>query len=366
MKITAQREELLKPLQIVSSVVERRQSSPILANTLLSLTGQNMTLTGTDLEVEMVAHAKVQADGDGDITLPARKLMDLCKTLPEGATLNIEIDQDRATIRSGRSRFTLATLPAVEFPNVETTDATHQVKLSQPELKTLIDQTQFAMAQQDVRYYLNGLLLEVKPDRVTAVATDGHRLAHCVVETKTGIDDTVQVIVPRKGVIELSRLLDGSDVPVEIHLSKNHIRVILADVTLTSKLIEGKFPDYQQVIPKNPDKIMTCNRDTLYNAFNRIAVLSNEKFRGMRFQLEPGLLRASVNNPEQEEAEEEIEVNYSNDAFEIGFNIGYFMDALNVIRTDDVSVQFTDPNHSCLVKGTGDNQSQYVIMPMRL
>ena len=366
MKITAQREALLKPLQIVSSVVERRQSSPILANTLLSLNGQTMTLTGTDLEVEMVAHAAVEADGDGDITLPARKLMDLCRTLPEGAKLEMLIEGDRATIRSGRSRFTLSTLPAVEFPNVEPSDTAQQVKLTQSQLKTLIEQTQFAMAQQDVRYYLNGLMLEVKPDQITAVATDGHRLAHCVIQTKTGIADSVQVIVPRKGVIELARLLESTDDPVEIHLSKNHIRVILADVTFTSKLIEGKFPDYQQVIPANPEKIMNCNREALYQAFNRIAVLSNEKFRGMRFQLEPGLLRASVNNPEQEEAEEEIEVDYNEEGFEIGFNIGYFMDALNVIRTDTVSVLFTDSNHSCLVKGVNDNQSQYVIMPMRL
>jgi DNA polymerase-3 subunit beta len=314
----------------------------------------------------MVAHAKVTADGDGDITLPARKLMDLCKTLPDGAKLDIEIDHDRATIRSGRSRFALATLPAVEFPNIDASDSAQQVKLTQGQLKTLIDQTQFAMAQQDVRYYLNGLMLEVKTDRVTAVATDGHRLAHCVIETATGVNDTLQVIIPRKGVIELSRLLESNDIGVELHISKNHIRVILPDVTLTSKLIEGKFPDYQQVIPKNPDKVMSCPRDTLYNAFNRIAVLSNEKFRGMRFQLEPGQLRASVNNPEQEEAEEEIEVNYASDSFEIGFNIGYFMDALNVIKTDEVSVYFTDPNHSCLVKGSSDANSQYVIMPMRL
>ena len=180
------------------------------------------------------------------------------------------------------------------------------------------------------------------------------------------MNENLQVIVPRKGVIELVRLLESNDDPVEIHLSKNHIRVILSDVTFTSKLIEGKFPDYQQVIPANPDKVMSCDREALYQAFNRIAVLSNEKFRGMRFQLEPGLLRASVNNPEQEEAEEEIEVTYDEAGFEIGFNIGYFMDALNVIRTDQVNVLFTDSNHSCLVKGVNDNQSQYVIMPMRL
>ncbi len=366
MKITAQREDLLKPLQIVSSVVERRQSSPILANTLLNIQGNTLTLTGTDLEVEMVAHANVEADGNLDITLPARKLLDLCKTLPEGAKLDITLDGDRATIRSGRSRFTLATLPADDFPNVEPGEGAETVTLTQGQLKTLIEQTQFAMAQQDVRYYLNGLMLEVKPDRVTAVATDGHRLAHCTIETQTGASDTSQVIIPRKGITELARLLENSDEKVEIQLGKNHVRVILPQVTFTSKLIEGKFPDYQQVIPANPDKVMSVARDVLHQAFNRIAVLSNEKFRGMRLQLEQGLLRASVNNPEQEEAEEEIEVDYDKDSFEIGFNIGYFMDALNVIPSDKVSVHFTDSNHSCLVKGASDSHSQYVIMPMRL
>ena len=292
--------------------------------------------------------------------------MDLCKTLPDGAKLEIAIDNERATIRSGRSRFTLATLPAVEFPNVEPIDESQTLKISQVQLKTLIDQTHFAMAQQDVRYYLNGLMLEVTANQVTAVATDGHRLAHCQIETTTGANEDRQVIIPRKGITELARLLEPVDEPVELQLSKNHIRVVLPQVTFTSKLIDGKFPDYQQVIPQNPDKILTCGRSALHQAFNRIAVLSNEKFRGMRLQLGENQLKASVNNPEQEEAEEEIEVKYDNDGFEIGFNIGYFIDALSVIKTDEVSVYFTDANHSCLVQGVNDGQSKYVIMPMRL
>ncbi|MBI1423948.1 MAG: DNA polymerase III subunit beta [Gammaproteobacteria bacterium] len=366
MKITAQRETLLKPLQIVSSVVERRQTSPILANTLLSVTGKVLTLTGTDLEVEMVATTEVDSDQDGDITLPARKLMDLCKTLPDGAKIEINIEKERATIRSGRSRFTLTTLPAVEYPNIEPIETPVSFRLPQHQLKQLIEQTQFAMAQQDVRYYLNGMMLEITPQHVTTVATDGHRLAYSSISCDTGVTDSRQVIVPRKGVTELQRLLEVEDTPVEIQIGKNHIRLILPSVTFTSKLIDGKFPDYQQVIPSNPGKKMVVNREQLHQVFNRIAVLSNEKFRGMRLQLESNLLRASVHNPEQEEAEEEIEVSYQGDEFEIGFNIGYFMDALSAIRSDDVQVAFTDSNHSCLVQGVKEEQSRYVIMPMRL
>ncbi len=366
MKITAQRETLLKPLQIVSSVVERRQTSPILANTLMSVTGKMLTLTGTDLEVEMVATVEVESDQDGDITLPARKLMDLCRTLPDGAKIEIAIEKDRAVIRSGRSRFTLTTLPAVEYPNIDPIETPLSFQLPQAQLKQLIEQTQFAMAQQDVRYYLNGLMVEITADRVVTVATDGHRLAYSQIQESTGVSENRQVIVPRKGVVELHRLLESEDTPVEVQIGKNHIRLILPSVTFTSKLIDGKFPDYQQVIPANPNRNMVVNRENLHQVFNRIAVLSNEKFRGMRLQLEPNLLRASVHNPEQEEAEEEIEVSYSGDAFEIGFNIGYFMDALSAIRSDDVKVAFTDSNHSCLVQGVNDDQSRYVIMPMRL
>lgn len=366
MKITAQRETLLKPLQVVSSVVERRQTSPILANTLLSVSGKQLTLTGTDLEVEMVATTEIDCDEDGDITLPARKLMDLCKTLPDGANIEIAIDKDRAIIRSGRSRFTLTTLPAVEYPNIDPIETPLKLQLPQVQLKQLIEQTQFAMAQQDVRYYLNGLMLEIQPDRVTTVATDGHRLAYSSINIDTGVSDTRQVIIPRKGVLELQRLLESDETPVEIQLGTNHIRLALPNVTFTSKLIDGKFPDYQQVIPANPAKNMVVNRDNLHQVFNRIAVLSNEKFRGMRLQLAQNLLKASVHNPEQEEAEEEIEVDYSGDEFEIGFNIGYFMDALSAIRSDDVKISFTDSNHSCLVQGMADEHSRYVIMPMRL
>jgi DNA polymerase-3 subunit beta len=366
MKFQIEREKLLKPLQIVSSVVERRQQSPILSNTLVQVNKGELTLTGTDLEVEMVAHCSLEDGDDGEITLPARKLLDVCRSLPEGAKIELDMSGDRAQIRSGRSRFTLTTLPAVEYPAMDAIADPIRLSLSQTDLKFLIDQTHFAMAQQDVRYYLNGMLLEIQPQQLRAVATDGHRLALCQVETDVAVDTPVKVIVPRKGVQELQRLLEDTTAGVEIQVGKNQIKVQIDDVVFTSKLIDGKFPDYEQVIPKQTERELRSNREQLRQAFSRIAVLSNEKFRGMRLELEENSLKATVHNPEQEEAEEELEVTYAGEPIEIGFNISYFLDALSAVRSEDVNVFFTDSNHSCVIKGAGDEQSQYVIMPMRL
>lgn len=366
MKLKVQREILLKPLQLVSNVVERRQTTPILANALFRVKSGQMTLTGTDLEVEMISHAAVTVLQEGDITLPARKLMDLCKSLPDSAEIEINVEKDKATIRSGRSRFTLATMPAVEFPEIESINSKVTLSLTQQDLRKLIEQTQFAMAQQDVRYYLNGMLFELKSDQITSVATDGHRLACCSLSTQTGVASPLQVIVPRKGVAELHRLLENTQDLVDVEIGTNHLRIKLPQTTFTTKLIDGKFPDYQQVLPKNTTKSLQASRLALHQAFSRIAVLSNEKFRSMRLSLSPNLLKASVHNPEQEEAEEEIEVLYSGEELEIGFNINYFIDALAAIQQDQIVVQFTDSNHSCLVHGLNDTQCKYVIMPMRL
>jgi DNA polymerase-3 subunit beta len=366
MKFKVQRDALLVPLLIVGNVVERRQTTPILANVLLRVKGNQLTLTGTDSEVQIIASAKVESIEDGDITLPARKLIDLCKSLPDGAQLDITIDKEKAIIRSGRSRFTLATMPAMEFPEIDSITFKSQFELPQQNLKILIEQTQFAMAQQDVRYYLNGLMFDVTEGSVTTVATDGHRLACCTHTTKTNVSAPQQVIIPRKGIQELLRLLEPSKDLVAINISQNHLQVKLKEVTFTTKLIDAKFPDYQQVIPKNANNEMRVTRVALLQAFTRVAILSNEKFRGMRFHLAKQLLKVSVHNPEQEEAEEEIEVNYSAAEFEIGFNISYFLDVLSIIKTEEVGIYFTDANSSCLLKGIGDDQCRYVIMPMRL
>ncbi|TDY03865.1 DNA polymerase III subunit beta [Thiohalophilus thiocyanatoxydans] len=366
MNITLERESLLRPLQAVGSVVERRQTLPILSNILFSIDGGKLTLTGTDLEVEMVAQLPVETPDSGDITLPAKKFIDICRALPENARLDLKLEQDKAIIRSGRSRFTLATMPAAEFPNIDPIESPLEFSISQQQLKKLIEQTQFSMAQQDVRYYLNGLMLELSQNVLRAVATDGHRLAVCEVDAELPITEPRQVILPRKGVTELMRLLEESETTARIQLGENHIRVELPDISFTSKLIDGKFPDYQQVIPKDPARIVTCERQPLYEALHRAAVLSNEKYRGMRLTLSANQLKATVHNPEQEEAEEELEVSYDGDEFEIGFNVSYFLDALSALKSDQVTIGMIDANHSCLIQGNEDHNSRYVIMPMRL
>ena len=366
MKLSVKRENLLKPLQVANSVVERRQSSPVLSNLLLTINGQSLSMTGTDLEVEMITNAQLDSGENGEITLPARKFLDICRTLPEGSVIEMIIDGERATIRSGRSRYTLSILPAAEFPNMDTLETPFEFSVSQKQLKELIEKTQFCMAVQDVRYYLNGLLLELSGGSLTAVATDGHRLAFSRINLETPVSDDKQVIVPRKGIVELAKLLEDKDDPVTIQLGTNHIRLKLGDVVFTSKLIDGKFPDYNQVIPSNTDKVVESDRNRLLQAFTRASVLSNEKYRGMRLTLEPNLLRATLHNPEQEEAEEELEVNYEGSEFEIGFNVSYFIDALHAIRGNDAQIHFTDSNHSCLIQDKQDDSSRYVIMPMRL
>jgi len=366
MKFRISREALLKPLQVVSGVVEKRQTLPILSNVLLSVSGNRLTLTGTDLEVEMTAATDLVGAEEGESTLPARKFMDICKSLPEGAELDISIDAQRAQIRSGKSRFTLATLAANDFPATEKITGAREYSVTQAMLKGLIEQTAFCMANQDVRYYLNGLLLELKQDLLRAVATDGHRLALSEVQCNLVPGDINQIILPRKGVMELSRLLGESDDECKLELNANFIRIVLGDVTFTSKLIDGRFPDYDRVIPKGGEKIVTADREILRQGLQRASILSNEKYRGIRLNFANNTLRATVNNPEQEEAQEELDVNYAGDEIEIGFNVAYLVDALNAIKQDSVEVTLIDANSSCLIRGVDDSSSRYVVMPMRL
>lgn len=351
---------------MVNNVIERRQTLPILSNVLISIKENTLSLTGTDLEVEMINNCTIQNTENGDTTLPARKLFDICKALPEDSTLEIVVDDERATLKSGRSRFTLSTLSASEFPSIDALISPFEFTIPQKIFKKLIDQTQFCMAQQDVRYYLNGLMLELSDNQIIAVATDGHRLAFCKADIDLSPSETRQVIIPRKAVNEISRLLEDSEETINVSLSENHIRIQLSNITFTSKLIDGKFPDYQQVIPQKSDNDVTSLRSNLYEAFNRTSVLSNEKYRGMRLQLSENQLTATVHNPEQDEAEEFIEVSYSGDEFEIGFNVAYLLDALSAIKSEEVVMQLTDSNHSCLVFGLDDVDSKYVVMPMRL
>ena len=365
MKLTATREEILAPLQSVIGVVERRQTMPVLANVLLSARENRLSITGTDLEVELVAASKVTVAQTGDVTIPGRKLLDIFRALPEKTSVTLSTEGERVSLRAGRSRFTLSTLPAAEFPLVDDINAQQTVEVSQAEFRRLIDKTHFSMAQQDVRYYLNGMLLETEGKNLRAVATDGHRLALCETELAGRARAAQQVIVPRKGVLELQRIL-GSDGPLELAVGTNHVRAQIGDIRFTSKLIDGRFPEYGRVIPANPTKIVTADRDTLRQALQRTAILSNEKYRGVRLTVRPDLLTIQAHNPEQEEAEDQIEVDYKGDEVEIGFNVNYLLDALAAIETDKVEIGLTDSNSSCLVRAPGTTNTKYVVMPMRL
>ncbi len=368
MKFTISRDALLKPLNLVAGVVERRQTLPILANVLMVLDGEWLSLTGTDLEVELVGRLRLEsASGDsGEITVPARKLVDICKSLPEGCDIEFSVEEGKVTVRSGRSRFTLSTLPARDFPNVEDSIGTHKVTLLQGQLRRLIDRTAFAMAQQDVRYYLNGMLWELQPKSLRVVATDGHRLAMCSLDSEFPVEETKQVILPRKGVLELARLLQDDGAEVAIVIGNNHVRATTEDFTFTSKLVDGKFPDYERVLPRNPDKTVLGAREDLRQAFTRTAILSNEKYRGVRLTLAPGAMEIVANNPEQEEAEETVTVDYSGDSLEIGFNVSYLLDVLGVVDSEQVKLSLSDPNSSALLEEPENGDSLYVVMPMRL
>jgi len=364
MKFTSERERILEPLQAVIGVVERRQTMPILANVLVSARNGRLSVTATDLEVELVAAAEVTVQQAGEITVPGRKLLDIVRALPEKASVVFALDGDKASIKAGKSRFTLTTLPAADFPAIEEIHAQLSFEVDQTTLKRLIDKTHFSMAQQDVRYYLNGMLLESDGKTLRTVATDGHRLALCEVElaTKSG---THQVIVPRKGVLELQRLL-GAEGTVAVQVGSNHIRITLGDIRFTSKLIDGRFPEYGRVIPAHPGRIVKADREALRRALQRTAILSNEKYRGIRLALRQNLLVLTAHNPEQEEAEDEVEVAYQGEEFEVGFNVNYLLDALSAIEGAEVEVGLTDANSSCLVRAPGAGSSRYVVMPMRL
>ena len=367
MKFTTSRESLLRPLQLVTGVVERRQTLPVLANLYIEAGESGLSLTGTDLEVELVASVGgVQVEQPGIATIPARKLADIWRSLPEDAEVSVQVDGDRATVRSGRSRFLLATLPAADFPKIESGPGEVTFELSQRDTRRLVDQVSFAMAQQDVRYFLNGMLLEVGSDYVRAVATDGHRMAMCTINGGVPGVEKTQIIVPRKGVLELNRLLEDSENSVQITVGANHMRASQGEYSLTTKLVDGKFPDYEKVVPSDASRSMLGDRETLRQAFMRAAILSNEKYRGVRMTLDGELLTIQANNPEQEEAEEVVAVEFDGDPLEIGFNVSYLQDVLSVLDTDGVRLSVSDANSSAVLEGVGADDSLYVIMPMRL
>jgi DNA polymerase-3 subunit beta len=366
MKIITNRENLLEPLQQIAGVVERRQTLPILANILVNISNGSMNLTATDLEVELKTKTEAVCDGEVDFTIPARKMLDICKSLPEKAQIAITVDGDKAKLTSGRSRFTLSLLPARDYPVIEPTASNSVFKIKENVLKQLIERTQFAMAQQDVRYYLNGMLLELREGDIRTVATDGHRLAMSERKSSIPSDIDMQVILPRKAVLELSRLLDDHENDIQVELSNNYIKVILNNAVFTSKLIDGRFPDYKRVMPADSDKLVKLDKALFKQSLTRASILSNEKYRGIRFSIESGLLQLQAHNPEQEEAEEELEIDYSGEELKIGFNVGYLLDAIGAISENEVVIELKDSNSSALIYGENNNESRYVVMPMRI
>lgn len=366
MKFSIERDQLLKPLQSLCSVVEKRQTLPILSNLLVKVEKDKLLLTATDLEVEMHTTVSVKGTDPGETTFSARKFLDICRTLPEGALIDVSQEASKVILKSGKSRFSLTTLEPSEFPSVDAVEQGVSFTISQNVFRNLIESTQFAMAQQDVRYYLNGLMLELSQKGLRCVATDGHRLAMCDSNVQIKTPEVKQVIVPRKGITELGRLLESTDDEIRVDVGTNHIHAAFGETTFTSKLIDGRFPDYQRVIPQGGNKVVIADKELLKQSLTRVSILSNEKYRGVRFTVSDGLLRVQAHNPDQEEAEEEISVDYSGSDLEVGFNVTYFIDVLNVISTDKVQIVLLDSSSSCLIQIPGNEDCKYVVMPMRL
>ncbi|KKC98407.1 MULTISPECIES: DNA polymerase III subunit beta [Photobacterium] len=366
MKFSVEREHLIKPLQQVNGALGGRPALPILGNLLLQVEAGKLSLTATDLEVELVANLALDGDWEpGATTVPARKFLDICRGLPDSAQLKIELQSDRLLLRSGRSRYSLTTLPASDFPNIEDWQSEVELHLAQGQLRQLIESTQFSMANQDVRYYLNGMLMETDGQQLRSVATDGHRMAVCTVETGSDMPGK-QIILPRKGVMELMRLLDSPDAEVVLQIGQSNLRAVVNNFIFTSKLVDGRFPDYRRVLPQNSSKFLQASCEELRQAFSRAAILSNEKFRGVRVNLSNNEMRITANNPEQEEAEEVLDVDFQGDELEIGFNVSYILDVLNTLKCDQVRISMTDATASTLIEDVADSDALYVVMPIRL
>lgn len=360
------RKDLYTPLQKVIGVIERRQTLPILANVLLVLDDQGLTLTGTDLEIQITTWTDSAKGDDLRITIPGRKLLDICRTLDDDATMQFTVDDQRLTIRSGKSRFTLSMLPADEFPSFDEQQYQGEFEVSQASLAQAIEKTGFSMAQQDVRYYLNGMMLRVVKGHLEAVASDGHRLALHRADLGNARLEAQQIILPRKGALELSKLLDHPESQATVRVASNHLSVKTEQGLLFAKLIDGRFPDFESVLPKENKLHFTAEKNALQSALSRVSILSNEKYRGVRLDITEGSLSISANNPEQDEAEEEVEIDFQGDPVSMGFNASYLLDALNAIDSEQVNVSFTDTNSSCLLENIDHQNSRFVIMPMRL
>lgn len=366
MDIIVQREALLKPLQAVSGVVEKKQTLPILSNVLLTVKDNQLLLTGTDLEVELVGFVRLESMTDAGVTtVSARKLFDICRALPEGAMLRLSMEKNHLVVRAGESCFMLNILPPNDFPSLEDTDYAVEFSVKQLHLKNLLTKTYFAMGQQDVRHYLNGAYLDIGQGAIKCVAADGHRLALASVQDEGIGGAEARVILPRKSVLELIRLLADMDNQATVFVGEGRFRVVTPEFIFTTKLINAQYPDYNRLIPRGTSSA-TGEREAIKHALTRASILSNEKFRGVRFQLEPNKLRISANNSDQEQAEDAVALDYEGNKIEIGFNVAYLLDVVSSISAKVIRCVFTDANSGVLIEPVDGDHSLYVVMPMRL
>ena len=368
MNVTVTRETLLKPLVMTSHIIARQQTLPILSNILFVIQEGELTITATDLEVELITKVNIDTEQSIAYTLPARKLTDICKTLPNEAEITLEFKENKVILRSGQGRYMMSTLNAEDYPAIEINTAVHNIQMPEHALKKLIDKTAFSMAQQDVRYYLNGLLFEIQQDQIRVVATDGHRLSIAETAIKHDLTEEKQIIIPRKAIIELSRILEKEGEKIaEIIFNNTHFQVKKGNICFTSKLIDGQFPDYEKILPTEQEaKQLTVDREQLKQVLTRTSVLSNEKFCSTCFKIQNDTLCLQVNNSENDEAEEHINIEYSGESVDIGFNVAYFLDVLQVIQAEQIQLIFTNPDASTLIKPVGEEDHRYIVMPMRL
>ena len=366
MNIKIDRELLLKPLGNVSGIVEKRHALPILSNLLLESQQGKLKFTATDLEMQISTHIKTELTDDFQITVSAKKLFDITRALPEDSKIDIQIEENKVTVKAKKSRFNLQTLPSQDYPVMKKDENdTVELQVPQKDFKALLKQVDFAMAQQDIRYYLNGLLIEVKEKDINIVGTDGHRLSFTSLTLKTPTKP-IQVIVPRKTIVELIKLLNDTDDPLEISFSTNQVNFKFNDIDLITKIIDGKFPDYNRVIPVGHNNIFNIDRSLLLDSMLRASILSNDKYRGIRMVVEDNNLKLVSNNSEQEQAEEELEIDYKGDKIDIGFNVTYLIDVLTNIQSDQLTIAFNDSSSSCLVTIPNNEKYKYVVMPMRI
>ncbi|MCY3769923.1 MAG: DNA polymerase III subunit beta [Gammaproteobacteria bacterium] len=367
MNITIERSKLLPALNLVTNVVERKQTLPILSNLHISLEDEQLTLVGTDLEVEISGTIEQVQGENAAITVSARIILDIVRMLPEHAVISMVRDDSNLTVSSGRSRYTLRTLDAGDFPRIEAHNWEERFKINQIALKTLLEKTAFAMAVQDVRFYLNGLLFELRDNNLRSIATDGHRLA----QTDTGISldsmDTRKLIIPRKGITEITRFLDAEeDVELTLEMNKNHLKVTKGKTMLITKLIDGNFPDFKEVLETDIQVSVVLDRQKLIGTLNRISVLTADQFKGAKVVLESGNMRITSTNPDNEEALEELELAYSGEKLTTGYNLNYLIEAARAVTTDEIEMHFQGNNGICIIREPDNQQSVWLVMPMRM